>query len=614
MGRHRQTTAEVQANLCELPDWQFAERDDQAVAQALQRGQGVDAVYGLDEAGLLDGFFAFLEESGVKAHWQTLTIAGVRHLLVPVIMFVLLYGTRLLFGIESSNALPALLFSNVAAMTLIGFNAQQVSDGLSKRGAQQRTAASEYTLMDPQTLANAICKISTSALQDLFNGTIRALATFGVFMGEVMVAVDGTRVVTPPTFQGRGKLSVTERQRNRQGVQVEVVKFLFGWRPIALLDLRTLIPLALKIVQIQEHEAPYLVALVQQAQANLAPHSRISQLVIDRAYVDGASLYALHELGITFVVIAKANMAVRAVALAEQSGTPIYERTETIRRGHGREATTEVWVSRVRMVADLRHWDAFRPPVDAERPLRWAQRPVLHAVIVNLWRNRAPEPDGERVYLTNAAVSDPWAVVDGYDDRSWIENGLFRNSKQFWRLTRWFPQKTEAGVHSHLTFGVMMVAVATAYRLWDQAQAGAVVAAPDHQISQVVRKVIDAETGVVRVTPEPKRTRRTHLASRMAEIYTPPAQPTVPVWSHEQLEGQGPLRWRRRLRRENRDQVIVFVGHQYGVFHASELLVLSGVPVRELPPHLGSRDDVLRRYGCLLDAATDHAAIAQKSL
>ncbi len=61
---------------------------------------------------------------------------------------------------------------------------------------------------------------------------------------------------------------------------------------------------------------PYLVALVQQAQANLAPHSRISRLVIDRAYVDGASLHALHELGITFVVIAKANMVVRDVALA----------------------------------------------------------------------------------------------------------------------------------------------------------------------------------------------------------------------------------------------------------------------------------------------------------
>ena len=121
--------------------------------------------------------------------------------------------------------------------------------------------------------------------------------------------------------------------------------------------------------QIQAHEAPYLVALVQQAQANLAPHSRIRRLVSDRAYVDGASLYALHELGITFVVIAKSNMAVRAVALAEQAGTPIYERSESVRRGHGWEASTEVWVSRVRMVADLRHWDAFRPSVEAERPL-----------------------------------------------------------------------------------------------------------------------------------------------------------------------------------------------------------------------------------------------------
>ena len=46
--------------------------------------------------------------------------------------------------------------------------------------------------MDPQTLAHAVCKISIDALQDLFNGTIRALATFGVFMAEVMVAVDGT--------------------------------------------------------------------------------------------------------------------------------------------------------------------------------------------------------------------------------------------------------------------------------------------------------------------------------------------------------------------------------------------------------------------------------------
>ena len=63
MGQHRQTAEETHENLRELLDWQFAERDDDAVAQALQRGQGVDAVYGLDDAGLLDGFFAFLDRA-----------------------------------------------------------------------------------------------------------------------------------------------------------------------------------------------------------------------------------------------------------------------------------------------------------------------------------------------------------------------------------------------------------------------------------------------------------------------------------------------------------------------------------------------------------------------
>jgi len=180
--------------------------------------------YGLEEAGVLDGFLAFVDARGLQGHWQTLPIAGVRHLFVPALLFVLLYGTRVLFGSASSNALPALLFSNVAVMALIGFNAHQVADGLSTSGAKQRTAASEYTLLDPQTLSNAVCKISAPALADLFHGTLWALAAFGVFLAEVMGAVDGTRIVAPPTFLGCGMQAVTER--HRQGVQVEVVKFL----------------------------------------------------------------------------------------------------------------------------------------------------------------------------------------------------------------------------------------------------------------------------------------------------------------------------------------------------------------------------------------------------
>ena len=300
----------MRANLVEQLDWQFAERDDQAVAQALVSGAGVDAVHTLDEAGLLDGFFTFLQETKVMNHWQSFHLEAVQRVFLPAISFVLLYGVRVLFGIESTKALPQLLFSNVAVMSLIGFTAYQVDHGLTRRGAVARTEASRYALMDPQTLAETISQASLVELERLFNGTIHCLAAFGVFMAEVMVAVDGTPVVTPATYSGCGRQRKKRLRRNRAGVEVKEVEVVFGWRLIVLVGLVTLSPLALKIVRIQSHEAPYLLELVRQAQHNLEPYSRIRWLVVDRAYVDGPSLYALHELGINFVVIAKTTMKI----------------------------------------------------------------------------------------------------------------------------------------------------------------------------------------------------------------------------------------------------------------------------------------------------------------
>lgn len=613
MGTRVQTAAEIRENLAEQLDWRFAERDDVAVAQALQRGEAVDAMHTLDEAGLMDGFFAFLKESKIMDHWLSVSIEAVQRVFLPSIYFILLYGTRVLFGIASSNALPSLLFSNVAVMSLIGFNAWQVEQGMTQRGAKLRTEASEYSLMDPQTLADTICKASAQELEHLFNGTIRCLAAFGVFMAEVMIAVDGTRVVTTQFFHGCGCQTVFHRQRNRRGVWVECVELVFGWRLIALIDLTTLIPLAIKIVQIQEHEAPYLLALVRQAQANLEPYSRIRWLVVDRAYVDGPTLYELDQMGILFVVIAKSNMAARTTALMLCTQAPIYRRIETVRHGYGRDKWTEEWDTQVKAVTGIRTWSNYRPPKVPGKRLRWKDRPALNAVVVTLWRNKIPSKDGPRVYLTNAPVDDPWTIVDAYDDRSWIENGLFRNSKQFWRLSRWFPEKSEAGVRSHLTFVMLLAATATAYRLWDKAQSGAThqVSA---QVSRTVYQMIATDTGEIIEMPLPVNPVPTHLASVVAP--QPPDETgdvTVPneppdFLAHSLLGGQGTLRWRRQLQRDNRDKVIVFIGWQYGIFDTHEFLVLSGVPLRKLPPHLGSREDVLRRYGCDASPATNACA------
>jgi hypothetical protein len=194
--------------------------------------------------------------------------------------------------------------------------------------------------------------------------------------------------------------------------------------------------------------------------------------------------------------------------------------------------------------------------------------------------------------------------VDAYDDRSWIENGLFRNSKQFWRLTRWFPQKTAAGVRSHLTFVLLMVAVATAYRLWSRTQAGATHQPGDHQINATVYRVRAAATQTPVDWPAPVNRVPTHLASvvtptaPVGETEEPAGDTPGELLAHSLLGGHGVARWRRQLQRENRDKVIVFIGPQYGIFDIHEFLVLSGVPLRELPPQVGSREDILRRYGC----------------
>jgi hypothetical protein len=364
--------------------------------------------------------------------------------------------------------------------------------------------------------------------------------------------------------------------------------------------LTTLIPLALKIVRIQSHEAPYLLELVRQAQQNLEPYSRIRWLVVDRAYVDGPSLYALHELGIKFVVIAKTNMKIYATACRLSQQTLIHERVESRTHGHGRQAWNEPLVSRVRAVTDLRDWAAYRPPKQPGKHLARRDRPALNAVVVQQWHNDTPA-GGARVYLTNLSVTNPWLVVDAYDDRSWIENGLFRQNKQFGRLTRWFPQKSAAGVRSHLVFVMLIFAVATAYRLWDKQSADNSLP-PSHPTQPpVTYRQIDPQTGeVIDTSPPPPSA--THLASHLPLVTDPEPEPTpdkTPPLAYSLLNGQGTARWRQELAQQNRDKVIVFKDHRYGIFDTHELMVLSGIPVRDLPAHLGSRADILRRYGCL---------------
>ncbi|MBI3946943.1 MAG: hypothetical protein HY321_13550 [Armatimonadetes bacterium] len=55
--------------------------------------------------------------------------------------------------------------------------------------------------------------------------------------------------------------------------------------------------------------------------------------------------------------------------------------------------------------------------------------------------------------------------------------------------------------------------------------------------------------------------------------------------------------YRKRLARQNKDKVWVRAGEVYGIFHLAELSILTGIRLKNLPPEVGTREQVFRRYG-----------------
>ena len=66
---------------------------------------------------------------------------------------------------------------------------------------------------------------------------------------------------------------------------------MYGWKVLVLIEVQTRLPLAMKVVQIQDYEGKWLVPLLEQAQHNLGTMAHIETIVIDRGYLDGADLW-----------------------------------------------------------------------------------------------------------------------------------------------------------------------------------------------------------------------------------------------------------------------------------------------------------------------------------
>jgi hypothetical protein len=61
-------------------------------------------------------------------------------------------------------------------------------------------------------------------------------------------------------------------------------------------------------------------------------------------------------------------------------------------------------------------------------------------------------------------------------------------------------------------------------------------------------------------------------------------------------EPVGWQRWRRQLPEQSRNKVIVFAQGWYGIFPLAEFALLVGVKLTDLPPGIGTLQDLLAKY------------------
>jgi hypothetical protein len=464
--------------------------------------------------------------------------AAMRREMVPYVQYVLLYGLKTLLGIESMNALSPLLFSDEAVMQLVGFNAQQVREGVCQRGAATRQGERPPGPISPETLANNIVKLNLRDLEGVFNGAIRALAKAGVFAKQVTGIADGTDLETTARYRGCGQATRKVRIEDKQGRGHEIEVTVYGWKVLLLIDALTKIPLGVKVGKIQEHETHWTRALVTQARANLAGHARLQKVVFDKGFLDGTDRWWLDQQGLSFVVPAKTNMAVTADARAQAAAgeeVTVGRRAHTVRHGQGNTARTERLETEVVGITGLTTYDQYGTPEHERQAHRRDFQPnPINAVVVRQWHGKDYGPGGKTVFLTNTPVEKPLQVFDDYDDRSLIENCCIKACKQQWDLGH-PPQKTERAVQVHVVFTLLLFALATAYRLQGEREA-------------------------------------------MGD------------------EPVGWQRWRRQLLEQTRDKVIVFAQGYYGIFHLAEYSLLLGVKLKDVPPGIGTRQEILAKY------------------
>jgi hypothetical protein len=547
--RKKQDLSALKEHAVKCLSWKTVTRDDKAVAKEVYDTKGMDAVHCMTDITLVDELFYFIREQlGLLDKWESIQPSSIQRVLIPFNQYLMIYLVKIVYGIRYLEPVADVLFKNEALMKLVGFNAYQIKNGSCRRGKGRIKTGGPSTPICVDSLGNNIVKMSSRTAESLLNVSIRAISAVGAFGKKITGIIDTSFLQTTKDFLGCGR-TVREREvwSHKEKKAITIIEEIYGFKVAVMICSRSKIPLAVKFGKIEESDNSFTMKLIEQAKENLEGYAVIEKILIDKGFLDGEDLWQLNEDGIHFVVPAKKGMDIlkdvyTIAGMKDKEHVFFGERIEKVRvkvrdeRSRIIEGTTSAIG-----VSGLTSYDAYGPEGhDKKRhSKKFAPNPV-NAVWVTSWAKRPNQKaDKGPVYLTNMIVEEPLMIVGDYDDRSLIENGIFRTGKQDWHLKD-PPKKTAHAFKIHIYLTFMMIALTTAFR--------------EFKIKEEEKEKKGIETGI--------------------------------------------KRYRRKIVAENMGKVIVFIGCRYGIFHDYEFSVLLGGSVKDCEKIMGFdyKKTILQKY------------------
>jgi hypothetical protein len=559
--------ARASKNIAQRLSFQTAAKDQAGIARDLAAGKDVPEVYHLSDAGFFDEFFYFLEEIGVMPRLMELDPKlSSRPTTIRFPALILIYLMRIVAGLAFYWHIEPVVLHSQALMRLVGFNGREILEGTSRRGRKKPAAESspeaadgserpdDSAQSDPATpirgpvcadsVATWIQAIAACALERLFNTVVAVLAARSFFPKRVHATLDSSEIESTQRCQGCGMVTREKppELRLRKGRIKKVLERVFGFKIWVVWEPTSSLPLAMRFATIETADTTLAREVVAQAKANLGEHATLASLAFDRGFTDGAFWWWLNQQKIHFYVPAKKKMAVYHDALACVDAGVRQSRQKKRWVGYGKNKTqvTDSWEVVGISALTSAGFYGEKGSGSHENAAGFSPNPINAVVVVDdPYRQNNPGCD-TLVILTNAPVDKPLSVYKGYDQRSEMENALFREAKQGWFIER--PAKNTAKAfraHAYLT--LITMALTTAFRTW---------------LEQQDKKERAGENTGIR-------------------------------------------KFRQQVRQENCNKVIVFDEGRYAIFEVYELVILCGRTVvrpRGVPENI-TQADILRKYG-----------------